>query len=152
MKPLVALLLVFLAAAASAQGAYRWVGKDGKVHYSDVEPSPAEVQKVEKKTLRASVVDSGGKLSYEMREAAAKFPVTLYIGADCSASCTKAREFLGKRGIPYAEKAIVTPEDGAAFKKATGSEVVPTLFAGGKAEAGFEETAWASLLETLGYR
>lgn len=151
MKPLVALPLLFLATAVFAQGAYRWVGKDGKVHYSDEAPPPAEVRKVEQKKLNASVVDSGGKLSYEAREAASKFPVTLYIGTDCGASCKKAREFLAKRGIPYAEKVVATPDDSTAFKKATNSEVVPTLLVGSKAEPGFEETAWRSLLEAVGY-
>ena len=151
MKSLAALLLVFLATAAFAQGAYRWVGKDGKVHYSDEAPPPAEVQKVEQKKLNASVVGSGGKLSYEAREAASKFPVTLYIGSDCGTACKNAREFLAKRGIPYTEKVIATPDDSAAFKKATKSDVVPTLLVGSKAEPGFEEAAWGSLLEAVGY-
>jgi len=151
MKSLTALLLVLVATAAFAQSAYRWVGKDGKVHYSDEPPLPADVQKVEQKKLGASVIDSGGKSSYETREAASKFPVTLYIGADCAAACKQAREFLGKRGIPYTEKVVAAPDEIAAFKKAAKTEMLPTLLVGGKAEPGFEEGAWGSLLEAVGY-
>lgn len=151
MKPLPALLLVFAATAALAQGAYRWIGKDGKVHYSDEPPPPAEAQKVEKKRLQASTIDSGGKLSYAARQAASLFPVTLYVGADCGSGCQAARAYLAKRGIPFTEKPVATAEDIAAMRQATKSEVLPTLLVGTRAEKGFEETAWGSRLDEAGY-
>ena len=153
MKPLPALLLVFAAAAAFAQGAYRWVGKDGKVHYSDAPPAPEETQKVEQKKLNASVIDSGGSLSYETRQAARDFPVTLYTAPDCDPACKDARDFLRKRGIPFAEKVVKTNSNGAEYKKATGFDAVstPTLLVGTKPQKGFEEGTWGSALEAAGY-
>src|SRR5512133_340380 len=114
MRTLPALLLALLAAGAFAQGAYRWVDKDGKVHYSD-EPPPAEAKKVEQKRLGASVIGSE-KQSYQTRQAAANFPVTLFVSADCGDACVSARKFLAGRGIPYAEKPVNTPAETEAFR------------------------------------
>lgn len=153
MKPLAAFLLALAAFAACAQGAYRWVGKDGKVHYSDEPPPPAETQKVEQKRLNASVVDSGGTLSYETREAARNFPVTLYVSPDCGTACADGRSFLRKRGIPFAEKSLQGPEDAEVYRKAAGTTdiAVPTLLVGGKAHKGFEAIGWNGLLDGAGY-
>lgn len=150
MRTLPALLLALFAATAFAQGAYRWVDKDGKVHYSD-EPPPADARKAEQKSLVPSVVDSGGKLSYEARQAATAFPVTLYVSPDCGAACDTARAFLNKRGVPYTEKRIVTAEDFAALKKSADSDTVPTLTVGRQVGKGFEQTAWGGLLDSAGY-
>ena len=40
------LSLALLATGADAQNLYRWVDKNGKVHYSD-QPPPKEIKKVE---------------------------------------------------------------------------------------------------------
>ena len=151
MKPLAALLLAFLAAAACAQSAYRWVGKDGKVHYSDEAPPPAAAQKVEQRRLQASSSGGGETLSYATRQAARDFPVTLYSSPECGAACTSAREFLTRRGIPHAEKLIVTPDDANAFRAATKSEMLPTLLVGARTEKGFEAGTWGTLLDQAGY-
>lgn len=153
MTPLPALLLVFIATTAFAEGAYRWVGKDGKVHYSDAPPAPAETQKVEQKKLNVSVIDSGGSYSYETRQAAKDFPVTLYTAPDCDPGCRKARDFLKKRGIPFTEKVVKTQDDALAYKKATGTDALsaPTLLVGSKLQNGFQEGQWGNLLEAAGY-
>jgi len=153
MKSLPALLLALGAASAFAQSAYRWVGNDGKVHYSDEPPPPAEVKKVEQKRFDASVIASGGKLSYETRQAAANFPLTLYTTPECDPGCRDARNFLQQRGVPFAEKVVKTADDAAAFKKAAGGDalLVPTLMVGNKAIKGYEAGAWAGALETAGY-
>ena len=150
MKTLPALLLAVVAAAAFGQDAYRWVGKDGKVHYSDA-PPPAEARQVEQKRLDASVVGSGDTLSYEARQAARDFPVTLYLSPDCGNACDAARAYLTKRGIPYAEKSVTTPEAAKAFRQATKSDTLPTLLVGTKVFKGFEAGAWGDLLDAAGY-
>ncbi len=149
MRTLPALLLAFLAAGAFAQGAYRWIGTDGRVHYSD-EPPPPEAQQVERKRLDASVV-VGDKYGYETRRAAADFPVTLYVSAECGNPCETARAYLAKRSIPYAEKRVATPQEAAAFKRETESEVMPTLLVGKSVSKGFQEAAWSDLLDAAGY-
>jgi len=149
MRTFAALLLAVVATAAFAQGAYRWTGKDGRIHYSD-EPPPPEAQKVEKKRLDASVI-GGDKQPYETRRAAADFPVTLYVSENCGNACDEARRYLAARGIPFTEKLVATPADAAALKQATQSEMLPTLLVGKMAGKGFQEAAWASLLDAAGY-
>lgn len=146
-------VLLLIALAAQAQTAYRWVDKNGKVHYSDQPPPPSETRDVQQKRLKAgNVIETSGP-SYEALKAAQKFPLTLYTSANCIANCKIARDFLARRGVAYAEKVIKTPEDAADFKKATGSEelIVPVLQAGNKTEKGFEENAWRNLLDAAGY-
>lgn len=138
--------------AAQAQATYRWVGKDGKVHYSDQPPPPSEVKEVQKKKLGANVVDTSG-LSYETQVATRKAPLTLYTSANCIQNCKIARDFLLRRGLAYTEKEIKTQDDADEFRKATGIEElsVPVLQAGSKAEKGYEENAWQALLDGAGY-
>ncbi len=150
--------LVMLAAlltasfATQAQIAYRWVGKDGKVHYSD-QPPPAEAQNVQQKKLHAGNVVESGATSAEAKKAAEKFPLTLYTSPSCKEGCDAARDFLNQRGVPFTEKTIQTFEEADEYKKATGfkSLVVPVLLAGSKTEKGFEENAWRRFLEAAGY-
>lgn len=150
MRFLAALLLAALAVGAVAQDAYRWVGQDGKIHYSD-EPPPPDAQKVEQKRLDASVVGNSDKNPYETRRAAADFPVTLYVSPDCGSACESARKYLAARGIPYAEKNLASAADIAAFKQATQAEITPTVLVGKMVGKGFQEDAWSSLLDTAGY-
>jgi len=145
--------LCLTALSAQAQATYRWVGKDGKVHYSDQPPPPAEMTEVQKKKLGpANVVGTSGP-SYEAQVAARKSPLTLYTSANCLQNCKIARDFLKRRGVAYAEKEIKTQEDAEDFRKATGIEElsVPVLQAGSKSEKGYEEHAWSALLDAAGY-
>ncbi|MGE5468499.1 MAG: DUF4124 domain-containing protein [Ignavibacteria bacterium] len=142
-------MLATAATVAFAQDAYRWVGKDGAVHYSDA-PPPPEARQVEEKRLDASVV-GGDKQPYETRRAAADFPVTLYVTPDCAQACADARSFLAARGIPFSEKSLATPEQVAAFTQATQSDTVPTLTVGTQVSKGFLDSAWNGLLDDAGY-
>lgn len=146
------LLLAFVAAGVLAQGTYRWVDKAGKVHYSDEPPEPAAARQVEEKRLTPSVVGTTDQ-PYETRRAARLFPVTLFVSADCGEGCGKAREFLARLRIPFAEKAIATPEDADAYRNATRSNTlsVPTLLVGNNALPGYEEGTWTGALEAAGY-
>jgi glutaredoxin len=152
MKPFIALLLALSVSAAFAESAYRWVDKHGKVHYSDEPPPPTETGKVEEKRLGASVIE-GGDYSYEVRRAAEDFPVILFTGAGCDPACKNARDLLRRRGIPFSETDIRTPEEAAAYKAATGSDALslPTLVVGRKTQKGYEADAWNGLLDAAGY-
>lgn len=149
MRTLAALLLVLIGTAAFAEEAYRWVGKDGKVHYSD-EPPPAEAKQVEQKRLDASVI-SGDKYPYDTRQAMANFPVTLFVSASCGGACDSARSYLKARGVPYTEKSVATAADAAALKKATKSDTVPALLVGNMVSTGYQAAAWDDLIDTAGY-
>ncbi|MDD5175236.1 MAG: glutaredoxin family protein [Sterolibacterium sp.] len=146
-------LMLMMAFASQAQTAYRWVDKNGKVHYSDQPPPPAETREVQQKKLKSgNVIETGGP-SFDALQAAQKFPLTLYTSANCVENCKIARDFLARRGAAYAEKVLKTLEDAEEFRKATGSQelIVPVLQAGNKSEKGFEENAWRNLLDAAGY-
>jgi glutaredoxin len=144
-------LLLILAGLSSMAHAdlYRWVDADGKVHYSD-HPPPANVKQVEKKKL------SGGQpteppLPYALQQAVNNFPVTMYV-TDCGDTCTRARQLLAKRGIPYTEIDAAEPEAQNELRKLTGGQLeVPVLKVGDSTLRGFEEGRWNSSLDSAGY-
>ena len=76
MRFLLALSLLALAFAATAQSTYRWVDKEGKVHYTDRPPAPNEAAKVEKKP--SVMLGADPTASYALRQAIADYPVTFY--------------------------------------------------------------------------
>lgn len=150
MKRIVLLLAGLFAATAFAQGGelYRWVDKSGKVHYGD--GPPAEAPLVESLEFRDEAAPDAG-LPYETRRAQQNFPVTLYVAENCVEFCRQARELLTKRGIPFAEKNLVTQEEIDAFRAASGGENIPALAVGKTFVNGFEAGRWHSELDIAGY-
>ena len=146
------LSLAVLASSADAQNLYRWVDKDGKVHYSD-QPPPSEIKKVEQPRLKASTIETSG-LSYETQKAVQNFPVTLYTTPDCVSECTNARDLLTRRGIPFSENRVVTTQDGDSFKKTLGTDklLFPAMTLGSQKQIGFEADIWHGLLDSAGYQ
>lgn len=129
---------------------YRWVDAHGQVHYSDAPPPPGARQ-VEEKRLSGNTV-GGAELPYATRVAARNFPVTLYV-SDCGESCTRAREHLARRGVPYAAKnPAVNQADAEALNKLLGSPQVPVLVVGkNRPLVGYDAAAWDALLDAAGY-
>lgn len=153
MRPLFALVIALSTSVALAQSAYRWVDKSGKVHYSDEPPPPAETKSVESKRLQGSVGGGPAEYSYEARKAAEEFPVVLFTSADCGEACKDGRNLLRRRGIPFNEAGVGTPDEAAAYKAATalGKVSVPTLVVGRKTQIGYEADLWNGLLDNAGY-
>jgi len=152
MKLAVFFCLFCMFAVYSAQSAplYRWVDTDGKVHYTEQPPSPSVAIKVEEKTLGTPPSDTV-QLPYASRLAARNFPVTLY-NSECGEACTKAREHLTQRGIPFNEKDAGTPEIQAELKKLIGALGVPVLAIGTVTRLkGYEAGAWNAALDEAGY-
>jgi glutaredoxin len=148
----VAVFASALVLAAQAQTVYRWVDKDGKVHFSDT-PPPEDAKSASQKRIGGG----GGytedtQLPYATQIAARRNPVTLYTGTDCGDPCVKGRELLAKRGIPFSEKdAQNNQADQEALKKLTGTLDVPVLVIGENRTKGYEESLWQSALDTAGY-
>jgi glutaredoxin len=137
------------AGLVQAQGAYRWVDQDGKVHYGD-RPPAAATGKV--KELKLGTPGADKQLPYATRQAMENFPVTLYVSGDCGAPCKDAGAYLKKRDIPFTEKTVTTAEDSAALAKLIGGQaVVPVLMVGTKNRKGFEQGSWDGLLDAAGY-
>ncbi|MDP2827810.1 MAG: glutaredoxin family protein [Sulfuricellaceae bacterium] len=139
-----------LATQAQADNMYRWTDADGKVHYTD-QPPPEAAKKVEEKNISGGVATDTSNLPYASRVAMKKAPVTLYVN-DCGTPCKEAKDFLGKRGVPYTTKNPQTSTaDADALKKVAGELVVPVLTVGGAVNKGFESGAWNATLDAAGY-
>lgn len=151
MKNIFISIFVLLAVSgyAQAETLYRWVDKDGKVHYGD-RPAEDAVAAEQKKFSAPPATDDDG-LSYGMRKARQNFPVTLYLSPGCGDACTQARIFLNKRGVPFVEKNLATQEDIKAFKEKTGGNTVPVLMVGKSQLSGFGAEQWNSELDIAGY-
>ncbi len=142
-------VLLALAALPAAAQMYRWIDKDGKVHYSD-QPPPAAAKKLEEKRFSANVVPSD-RLPYATQVAMKNFPVTLFTG-DCGAACTEGKAYLVKRGIPFTERLPASNEaDREAFAKLSPENLVPLLLVGDTKLTGFYEHQWAAALDAAGY-
>jgi glutaredoxin len=137
-----------LSPAVSAQGVYRVVGPDGKVTYSD-QPPPANANARPVGGASAAAGNSSA-LPSELRQAAGRYPVTLYAGADC-APCDSGRNFLNARGIPFSEKTVSSADDIAAFKRLNGVASLPMLAVGGQHLKGYSESEWTQYLDAAGY-
>jgi hypothetical protein len=150
-KPALLLLCVAVALSATAAEMYRWVDKDGKVHYTD-SPPPPSARKVEEKNLGGNTAASTDNLPYAVRTAARTFPVTLYV-SDCGEPCTQARQHLSNRGIPYTPKnPKANPADAEALTKLAKGLQVPVLVVGTLSPLiGYDAGNWDSALDAAGY-
>ena len=134
--------------AAAQSTVYKWTDKDGKVHFSDTPPADRDAQQKR--------VGGGGPAEEQMpfatQMAMKSHPVTVYTSNDCGDLCSKGKELLMKRGVPYTEKnAEKSPEDAEALKKLVGSFQVPVMTVGEKTVKGFDESRWQSALDDAGY-
>ena len=135
---------------ATAQTIYRIVGPDGKVTFSDKPPTDA---------TKGSTTTAGGRpvagpgdavLPFELRQAVARYPVTLYAGAAC-APCNSGRILLQSRGIPFNEYTVSTPEDAEALQRLSGAANLPFLTIGAQKIKGFSEAEWTQFLNAANY-
>lgn len=144
----ITLLGALVTPLASAQGVYRIVGPDGKVTYSD-QPPPA-ASNARPVAGAGGTGSAGPALPAELRQAAGRYPVTLYSGNDC-APCDSGRSFLSARGIPFSEKTVSSSDDLAAFKRLSGATSLPLLTIGGQQLKGYSATEWGQYLDAAGY-
>lgn len=143
--------LIALLAAGSAQAQYKVVGADGKVTYTDRPPaaSAAKVTALSSRGIESGPTDPA--LPLELRQPAAKYPVTLYTVTGACDPCQSARQLLRQRGIPYAEKQVQTPEDSDALERLSGGRDAPTLAIGTQMMRGLAPEVWGSYLDAAGY-
>ena len=141
--------LSLLASTAAQAEVYRWVDKNGVVHYADNPPLDANAQA---RRLGNNQIE-GDKYSYATREAAKNAPVVLYVAPECKELCATARQLLTKRKVPFTEKDASNEEVAQGLKKLMGAQEmrVPTMTVGTKASVGFEAGAWNAALDVAGY-
>lgn len=139
-----------LATIANAQMTYRWVDKaTGRTVFSDQAPPPGATEISRQKSTSRT---DDAPLPYAVRQAAEKFPVTLYTSASCVEACQDARTLLNGRGIPFTEKMLTTQAEIDELSQRLGAEAsVPTLIVGQQNFRGLEAAAWNNLLDLAGY-
>ena len=127
---------------------YRWTDARGQVNYGD--RPPPDAQNLLRIDLRSIGEQVQSMLPYQVRRAAATYPVMLFTASKCP-PCNTAREFLAKRGIPFAERTIVTGDDSVELKRLTGAEGVPVATVGTASLIGFDPDEWNITLDASGY-
>jgi len=146
------LLLSGAVSDACAQQIFKIVGPDGRVTFSDKPPSDnngkAEAAKVT--PISQSGGSDLGSLPFELRQAASRYPVTLYSSPACG-TCASGRQFLMSRGIPFNEKIVQSREDIDALGRLAGTQSVPLLTIGSQQLKGFSDSEWAEFLDAAGY-
>jgi glutaredoxin len=149
---LAALVACALWGAMAHAQVYRIIGPDGRVTFSDRPPPDpkAAAAPVAARSDRGGGGGSMAGLPAEVRQAAGRFPVTLYGGADC-APCLSARAFLLARGVPFSEKSIATEEDVQALQRLSGGTSLPFATIGGQHIRGFSDAEWSQYLDAAGY-
>ena len=136
-------------ATAHAQTTYRWVDKkSGRTVYSD-QPPPAGINAT---VNNKSPAAGSSQIPYAARQAAERFPVTLYTSADCVDLCKQARDLLNKRGVPFTEKMMRDKQEIDDLNKRFGGQMVaPSISIGSQNLLGLDPTAWNNILDLAGY-
>ena len=132
---------------------FKVIGADGKVTYTDREPSASEgkVVPLGNKAITAQPAAAEPDLPFELRQASTKYPVTLYVTSTACEPCSSGRRLLKQRGIPFTEKLVVTSEDSEALERLSGAREAPTLSIGSQILRGYAAETWAAYLDAAGY-
>jgi glutaredoxin len=139
-----------LLALAPAQAQYKVIGADGKITYSDREPSATE-GRVTALGARTAQQQPDPDLPFDLRQASTKYPVTLYTSPGTCEPCAQGRQYLKQRGVPFSERQAVSSEDVDALEKLSGGREAPTLTIGSQVLRGFASDSWGQYLDAAGY-
>ena len=140
--------LCWVPLAATAQ-VYRIVGADGKVTFSDKPPADSGI-KVTAPSGGSGNSAPSSVLPFELRQVAAKYPVTLYVGNDCG-PCDAAKAMLTSRGVPFTAKTVNSNDDVQALQRLSGETSLPFLTIGSQQLKGFADLEWTQYLNAAGY-
>ncbi len=150
-------VLLFAAALLSVTAAvaqYKVVAPDGRVTYTDRPgdaPTGSKISRVGRDDVDVAAAPASlASLPLALRQAVARFPVTLYASADC-APCDRGRQLLQQRGIPYVERRVQNDDDLAALERLAGARTVPVLAVGSQLSRGWLESEWVGNLDLAGY-
>lgn len=141
---LAGLLLAGVVGMASAQ--YKVIGPDGRITYTDRPAAGVAAQPLGAVNRPTPMAE----LPYTLRQAAARYPATLYTAPNCG-PCDRARTLLQQRGIPVRELTVDRAEDLAELQRREGRLELPILRLGAQRLQGFESGDWQATLDAAGY-
>ncbi|MGL6112894.1 MAG: glutaredoxin family protein [Rubrivivax sp.] len=142
--------LAMAGVALSAAAQYKVVAPDGRITYTDRPTSDPASRVTPLSRQGMNEVAPQDPLPPDLRQLAARFPVTLYSTADC-APCEAGRQLLVQRGVPFSEKRILTEDDIAALERVIGARTVPALTIGAQGLRGLSPAEWSAYLDIAGY-
>ena len=149
-----ALALASLLVASPAQALFKVVNPDGTVTYTDRPPQAVTNTRVTNMARPGQPVvgEASGdpQLPPELRQPAARHPVTLYTTTECS-PCDAGRQLLVARGVPYTERRVASEEEAQAFERLFGTRTLPLLSVGQQPLKGLSDVEWAAYLDAAGY-
>ncbi len=137
-----------LLVALHSHAQYKVTGPDGKVTYTDRPPISTD-SKVTSINARSGASEVA--LPLDLRRAASRYPVTLFVAGGACEPCDSGRQMLRQRGIPFSERQVQTPEDNDALERLSGGRDAPTLSIGSQILRGLSPEIWASYLDAAGY-
>ena len=149
MKLSFALLIIVAAGAAQAQ-LYRWIDEKGRVNITDTPPPPT-AKDVQTKNPAAAGAAEPAQTPFELAQAIRDFPVVLYTAPDCKQPCTRARDALNRRAVPFQEIQVWEERMIEEVKRLSGNNQVPVLVVGRSVQSGFEQGAYDALLDAARY-
>lgn len=141
-----AALLATLVLAGAAQAQFKVVAPDGTVTYTDRPPATGKAQKLQP----GGNASAGVELPFELRQAVARYPVTLITAAAC-APCDAGRRLLQERGVPYTERSAGSNDDLDELRRLEQTAELPVLRLGAQRTIGFGADEWTGLLDAAGY-
>ncbi|WP_334188309.1 glutaredoxin family protein [Noviherbaspirillum sp.] len=155
-------VILLIPAVASSQTLYKTIGPDGRISYSDTPPADAKVQKtMSYSPLPASPVAESARRHRAELEASLQRRssetatsgegIRLFTAVWCG-YCTKAKAYLGQKGIAYQEYDIDTPAGKSAFAQAGAGTGIPLLLWKDKRQQGFSQAGYDALFESLDRR
>lgn len=150
MRTMLATALCLATFVASAQ-IYRWTDSEGRVHVTD-RPPPAAAKEVRTigRGAPASAAAASAQEPFELQQAKAKYPITLYTTPGCDA-CTEARKLLNARGLPFSEVSVTEDAQLQELKRISGGTSVPAMVVGSSVQRGFEPGLYERTLDVAGY-
>lgn len=146
----IAALALLMLGVSPAHALYKVIAPDGKITYTDRPESADPKSKVISINAESGATTVASGLPLELRQVATKYPVALYVGTGC-APCDQGRAMLVQRGIPFAEKVVISTEDSDALERLSGGREAPTLMIGQQSVRGYSSDIWASYLDLAGY-
>lgn len=144
LAPLAALFVV-----GPSHALFKVIGPDGRITYTDRDPGTA-VGRVTPIGARPAPLNEVA-LPAELRQAAQRYPVTLYVTPVGCEPCDAARSLLRARGIPFAERQVISNEDSDALARLSGGRDAPTLAIGAQTLRGLANEVWNQYLDSAGY-
>lgn len=160
MKPLtsvLAILLLSITTLASTAEIYRWVDSEGRVHYSDREPTDtqAEVRWVNDEATPA-VADAPKPAAAISRivepqppEAPPPISAFMYSSPKCG-WCRKAERYFDARSVPWRSVDITASKQAKREFDDLGGRGTPLIFIEGEKVAGFNEAKLDQILQQYG--